>query len=477
MNSVRYRLIRILAGDHCQLERVSDLALVNRTKTELLSSLASGELLFLGAEQAQQPIINSAACKADISTLSSEIQRAVMRRHYYVNEIEKQLGENTSIQFDRFDEVIESVASRLDDANPPSSSTLYRWWKRWCNAGRDLMALADKTPPKGNIRRCFRGIVESEIYKAIEDVYLTRERNSCQAAYDSLRYELLLLNKARAKPLRIPSRATFYRICANYDAYSIKAAREGKLAADRHFRSTGIGVEPQHILERVEIDHTPLDLMVVDDSTGLVIGRPTVTFLTDRFSRMPIGFEIGFEPPSELAVMAALRHAIMPKEYANEKFPDVVNKWPAYGIPTTLVCDNGLEFHSAQLRRMCAELNIELIFCPKKQPHYKGAIERFQGTFNRQVSQRIPGTTFSNIQERGDYNAVENARITLRDIRKLLYLWIIDIYNQSPNRITGKPPFALWSQDLSLIEPLLPESSEQLALVLSRETKQCIACR
>jgi len=78
-----------------------------------------------------------------------------------------------------------------------------------------------------------------------------------------------------------------------------------------------------------------------------------------------------------------------------------------------LVCDNGLEFHAEQLRRMCAELNIELQFCPRKQPHYKGAIERFLGTFNRQIAHKIEGTTFSNIEQRGDYDA-----------EKLAYLFV-----------------------------------------------------
>ena len=184
--------------------------------------------------------------------------------------------------------------------------------------------------------------------------------------------------------------------------------------------------------------------MVVDDHTGRTLGRPSVTFIIDRFSRMPLGFEIGFDGCSELAVMAALRHAILPKTSLKTECPEVENEWPAYGIPATLVCDNGLEFHAHQLRRMCAELNIALTFCPKKQPHYKGAIERFLGTFNRQLSHRIPGTTFSNINERGEYSAEKNAWLTLSDIKKLLLLWITDIYNHSINRLTNKNPIELW---------------------------------
>lgn len=64
-----------------------------------------------------------------------------------------------------------------------------------------------------------------------------------------------------------------------------------------------------HILERVEVDHTPLDVIVINERTGLADGRPTLTLLLCRHSRMVLGFSIGFEPPSELSVMRALRHA------------------------------------------------------------------------------------------------------------------------------------------------------------------------
>jgi putative transposase len=187
---------------------------------------------------------------------------------------------------------------------------------------------------------------------------------------------------------------------------------------------------------------------------------------------MPLGFEIGFEPPSELSVMRALRNSILSKAYVKERYADIENYWPAYGIPNTLVCDNGLEFHSHQLRRMCAELNIELQFCPKKQPQYKGAVERFLGTLNRAVCHSLPGTTFSNIRQRGEYNASNSAKISLNALKNLIHQWIVDIYCQRNHRITNRTPFALWNEGLKMIEPILPESLAQLDLILTREIKR-----
>jgi len=43
------------------------------------------------------------------------------------------------------------------------------------------------------------------------------------------------------------------------------------------------------ILDRWEIDHTLLDVLLVDDETGLIIGRPYITVVLDKFSRMIMG--------------------------------------------------------------------------------------------------------------------------------------------------------------------------------------------
>jgi len=53
------------------------------------------------------------------------------------------------------------------------------------------------------------------------------------------------------------------------------------------------GPAPTEILERVEIDHTVLDLFLVDVDDRLPIGRPTLTTALDVYSgftqRVPAG--------------------------------------------------------------------------------------------------------------------------------------------------------------------------------------------
>lgn len=469
LKNVPYRIDRILTTGECYLERLSDRALIVKNKSALIDDLTMGFIQITGKAPHSKEENFKDRVEVDISAFTSEQQRIMLRRFEYIKNSIKILGERPTKN--NMEIVIERTAQVLEDKNPPSCFSVCRWWKKWLASDKNLISLADKKSGS-NATRCFGKIVSEEIQIIIQDVYLTKQRFTKQAVFDALCHRMNELNTARLNPLRFPSRAQFYRILDKVDKYDVLTARHGKHVADKHFRTSGAGVVVNHILERVEVDHTPLDVIVVNEKTGLPDGRPTLTLLLDRYSRMPLGFEIGFEPPSELSVMRALRNSILSKNYIKKMYPDIENYWPAYGIPNTLVCDNGLEFHSHQLRRMCAELNIELQFCPKKQPQYKGAIERFLGTLNRAVCHSLPGTTFSNIQQRGQYDAPNSAKISLCTLKDLIHQWIIDIYCQRTHRITNRTPLALWNDGLQMIEPILPESLAQLDLILTREIKR-----
>jgi putative transposase len=313
------------------------------------------------------------------------------------------------------------------------------------------------------------------IFEVIDEVLMIPEYGTKQDAYDLFQAKIGELNSFRCDSLPIPARATFYRLLKGLiDPYELTKAQQGKRAAEMQFRVSEKGIETTRILERVEIDHTPIDLMVVDDRTGEAIGRPTLTMIIDHYSRMPLGFYLGFEPPSGVSVMRAIRHAILPKTYVKDDYPEFENDWPVYGIFWQLVCDNGSEFHDHQLKRIANELNIELFFCPKQHPYYKGAVERFLGSLNRAVCHSAAGSTRSNIQHRGKYNSAEEALITLDKLRQLIHDWIINIYNWQFHEGLGDCPINVWNKGLQHVEPTLPLSRESLDLTLTKEFERTI---
>ncbi|RBM48469.1 integrase [Vibrio tarriae] len=469
LNDVPFMISRILEGGECYLERRSDLAIVKRMKQELMTAFYQGELIIHGKSAAPT---KQARSEIDLSGLDYDCQQAVLRKYHYIK-LARDLHGNT-LSKNHLGDIIRVGAESLGDENPPSVPSVYRWWRSWKASSYDIRVLVNKPSGSKGMKK-LKGVVAQVFDEVVEEVYLTPQRASIQATYDAFLSRVSLINVARQIPLKVPSRSTFYRLVRNANKYEVMSARYGKSAADKAFRASGLGARPTRILERIEVDHTPMDVHVLNPITGVADGRPYLTLLLDRYSRMPVGMEIGFEPPSELSVMRALRNAILPKSYIKQYYPDIEHEWPAFGTPVMLICDNGMEFHSQQLRRMCGELDIDLQFCPKAQPQYKGAVERFLGTLNRQVSHRIPGTSFSNINQRGDYDSVKQSSITLEDLKELVHQWMIDIYCQKTHRGTQRTPAALWNEGLKAVEPMLPESKEQLDLILTSEDERVLS--
>ncbi|OYQ77102.1 hypothetical protein B9T12_09010 [Wohlfahrtiimonas chitiniclastica] len=450
-------IIDKIIEDSCYLQKSSSNQQIILSMEDAHKLIKSGEIVF-----ANPPEQINAISYAGFDPKANQL---ITLRYKYVYSAYKTLITPTRMGLE---DLIHNIALQENDPNPPTPITLYRWWTRWIESGKKLSSLANKKPGTSNQQKQ-HPVINNIFHEVIEKIYLTKERNSKQDVYSSLKFQINQYNiKNPTQILAIPSRATVYRMIAQLDKHTVISAREGKKVADKLYRTSYSGIETYFPLERVEIDHTPLDVIVVDDE-GIPIGRPYLTCMLDVYTRIPMALEIDFEPPSELSVMKALKQAIYPKDTLLKNYVDIKQSWPIYGIPHLLVCDNGLEFHSKQLQRVCNELNIELFFCPKHQPHYKGAVERFLGTLNRQVSQKIAGTTFSNITMRGEYNSVQSSTITLKKLRELIYFWAVEIYMQNQHRTLNTSPYKKFQAAQRNFEPLLPESPEMLHLICAKE--------
>ena len=182
------------------------------------------------------------------------------------------------------------------------------------------------------------------------------------------------------------------------------------------------------ILERVEIDHTPLKIVVGTEAGPL--GQPWLTVLVDYYSRMIVGFCIGFEPPSYAVIMDALRHAILPKSYVRERYPSITNDWPCFGIPSKLVCDRGSDLTSKDLENAAFQLGIELDFTPPRTPNFKGTVESFFDSLNDLLLSSLPDRTFRSWERRADYNPDEGPLLPYATLVEIIHLHLIDVHSQ-----------------------------------------------
>ncbi len=113
----------------------------------------------------------------------------------------------------------------------------------------------------------------------------------------------------------------------------------------------------RHPLDLVQVDHTPVDLILVDPLDREPVGRPWLTVGIDTYSRCIAGFHVTSEAPSATSVVLCLTHATM------DKAPwlalrGVEADWPVAGKPRRVGVDNGSEFHSAAFGRGCAQHGI-----------------------------------------------------------------------------------------------------------------------
>jgi putative transposase len=172
-----------------------------------------------------------------------------------------------------------------------------------------------------------------------------------------------------------------------------------------------------------------------------------LSLAVDVPTRMVAGFHLSFDDPSALAVALVLTHAVLPKEaWLAER--DISLPWPVSGIPDWIETDNGEEFHSKAFERGAAEYGIRLTYRPHGAPQVGGHIERLIGAFMQRIH-LIPGTTFSNVADKGGYDSERQAVMTLKELERWLALEILGVYHKSVHTALHQPPEQAWQQKVS----------------------------
>jgi putative transposase len=236
------------------------------------------------------------------------------------------------------------------------------------------------------------------------------------------------------------------RITALTDREKLERRRGKKEAGKQYAPAVSHFPGADWPLAVVQIDHTELDIMLVDDIHRRSIGRPWITLAMDVFSRMAVGFYVSFDPPGALSTGLCISQAILPKEKWLTKF-GITTPWPCWGLPKTTHADNAKEFRGNMLKRACEEHGIDLDWRPVATPHWGGHIERLLGTFLKEIH-TLPGTTFSNPKERGEYNSEKQAAMTLSEFEKWLAIFIIEVYHQRLHSALKTSPIRKYEEDI-----------------------------
>jgi putative transposase len=456
-----FRIDRLQPDGEILIESLHNGAVEIVTRLQLLEEFACGNISASAAPTPEGKLLVTYSRPLD--QLTQEVQKEVKRRRRYLEAITADGNPVFTPHFLR--PILQRVCEEIGDVKPPGVTSVYRWYRRYVQA-RDSRALIPRYDLRGRSNSRQSPRLLELLAAATTEAFNTTPLATGQNIYSRLLAKVDAENRQSlaAEPLVAPSNRTVYRLLANSNQYEIVALKEGKASADRRFRVGKAGTKTARILERVEIDHTPLDLFLVDERTWLPLGRPTLTVLIDHYSRLPLGYYLTYGSPSAAAVVGALRHAVLPKAPTAIAIPGlgVENRWPSYGIPEVLVADNGLEFHGLDLDSIAFDLGFALVFCPKRQPRFKGTVERFLKTINYYFAHQLPGTSFSRFHLRGDYDPQKCALLTLAEFKHLFEKWVVDVYGQTLHRGLGTTPFARWNEGLRSNEPRLPKDLSTL---------------
>jgi hypothetical protein len=86
----------------------------------------------------------------------------------------------------------------------------------------------------------------------------------------------------------------------------------------------------------------------------------------------------------------------------------------------------------------------------------------------------LPGTTFSNPAERGEYDSRRHSALTLRELERYIALDIVGSYHQSIHRSLGRPPIAVWRDHEGEIPLRLPDDRRRFWLTFLPEEERAL---
>ncbi|TAM63990.1 MAG: integrase [Rhodanobacter sp.] len=276
--------------------------------------------------------------------------------------------------------------------------------------------------------------VERVISHVVQKHYLVREPVSKAEIVERAR------SICRRSGLAVPSAGAIYRRLADC-TYEGDAKRLGAKRARQGWEPRPGQLWVSTALEVVQIDHTLVDILVLSDDRVDVLGRPWISVAFDVGTRVVLGLFLSMDAPSSTAVSLCIAHAVLPK-VEDARAPGL---WPMFGKMKVIHVDNGADLVSAAMRRGCEQYGIELRTRPLGKAHYGGHIERMMGTLMRLIH-GLPGTTFSNVQQRGDYPSEARATMTLSELNDWITQKIGRYYHVRVHRMLGVPPLVAWER-------------------------------
>lgn len=331
---------------------------------------------------------------------------------------------------------------KVADAAAKHIATVYRWLEDYESTG--LVSSLMRKPRSDSGKKRLDEQVEKIIAETIETFYLTKQvRTPAKTAFE-VRKRCIEIGLTPPDPATVRN-----RIFEISEEERLRRRRGSKAAQERFQPLRGSFPGADFPLAVVQIDHTPVDVIIVDDEHRKAIKRPYLTIATDIDSKMCVGFHLSLDNPGGLATGLCMSRAILSKESYLAKLGLDHLSWPCWGVMHKVHTDNAKEFRGTLLGKATKQYGIIAERRPKGRPQYGGDVERAFRTFMHEVHNELPGTTFSNVQEKQEYDSEGRAVMTLDALEKWFVLFILGYYHQRPHAGNdGIPPIVKWERGI-----------------------------
>lgn len=238
-----------------------------------------------------------------------------------------------------------------------------------------------------------------------------------------------------------------------------------------HFRFAGgdMSAGIVRLNQRWQIDASPADALCLD-------GRHSIYILIDLYSRRMMGLVT--RTPRTTASLLLIKRAC-----------------EAWGVPETIVTDNGSDFTSQHFVDALMRLGVHHHTAPPYSPEKKAFIERGIGTVQRGLMRMLPGFAGHNVAERsriekrkafsqrlGESDAdLFSVALTGAELQARLEAWLFNVYGRKPHRgLRGETPElralqAMESQQVRFADPaaigmlLMPPPSDGPVRVVTKK--------
>lgn len=393
-----------------------------------LNMLKKGELVLI--HQAPSTISDGHY----LASLTPAQTERFYRRLKYIKKAFREFG--SFIPKTEYPDFIKRSAKEFLDQSPPSFSSLYRWMDNYRKSNCNPSSLLSNHDKGATRKRRIDSRALKKMHHYINEHYLDDNKLTMKLVYDMFSDRITLDNRSLSKNdlIPIPTYMSFKREVDNISGLTKDLARLGKYATRKKYAYGKQLHQPQRLCERVEADCNYIDLQLVDD-LSMVVGRVYVLILLDVYSRCIIGWDLSFLPPCSEKIIKALRHA-----GSTERDTEIS------GLPNEILVDNGSEFVNASMQSFCTYYGVKIRYLAPRSPNQKSHVESFFGTLNTRFIHTLPGTTYSNIINRGDYNSEENATLTIDSLKKLFEDWVKIYHLEKHSGLNNRRPQDVWKE-------------------------------